>query len=156
MNGTHVMKTMQPTEQLDLRPDEEALAAALRAALRQRVQAQHLAPATRVRILAAVAPQRAHAWWRWPVFSAAAAALILLTLHFAFRGTSEVIPHAAQDLVCMTTTPDNTVRIEWKSPSHVVIQRSAGWKERRLVVIHRNGTEASGLFVAHPSVSLWK
>lgn len=147
---------MKPTEQFELRPDEEALAAALSTALRQRAQAQRLAPATRAQILAAVAPQRKQSWWRGPAFAAAAAALALLSAHFAFRSEPVAAPHASQDLVCMTTTPDNTVRIEWKSSSHIVIQRSAGWKERRLVVIHRNGTEASGLFVARPTASLWK
>ena len=56
----------------------------------------------------------------------------------------------------MTTTPDHTVRIEWMSPSHVVIQRSAGWKERRLLVVHQNGSTARGLFVAHSTQNLWK
>ena len=149
------MKTMKPTEQLDLGPDEEGLAASLREVFQQRAQTQHLAPAARAQILAAVAPQRAHTWWRAPAF-AAAAALMLLMAHVAFRGTPGVAPHSSQDFVCMSTTPDHTVRIEWKSPAHIVIERSAGWKERRLVVIHRNGTEASGLFVAHSTKSLWK
>ena len=148
------MKTIKPTDQFELQPDEEALAASLSVMLQQRAQAQRLAPATRAQLLAAVAPQHALAWWRGPAFAAAAAALVLLAAHFAFRAAST--PHAAQDFVCMSTTPDHTVRIEWKSPSHIVIERSAGWKERRLVVVHRNGTEASGLFVAHPSKSLWK
>ena len=144
---------MKPTEQFELQPDEAALATALSAALRQRAQAQWLAPATRAQILAAVAPQRTHAWWRWPSFAAAAAA-VLLCAHFAFRAPATL--HASQNFVCLTTQPDNTIRIEWKSASHVVIQRSAGWKERRLVAFHRNGTESSGLFVAHPVKSLWK
>ena len=148
------MKTMKPIEQFDLGPDEEGLVTALREMLQQRAQAQHLKPAVRAQVLAAVAPQPTQSWWWRPAFAAAAVALVLLAAHFALRAPSTT--HASQDLICMTTTPDNTVRIEWQSPAHVVIQRSAGWKERRLVVVHRNGTEFSGLFVAHPTVSLWK
>ena len=135
---------------------EAALAAKLHETLRQRAETVLLSPATRAHILAEVAPQQKHTWWHGPAFAAAAAALLLLAAHFAFRSLPASAPHASQDLVCMSTTPDHTVRIEWKSPSHVVIQRSVGWKERRLMVFHRNGTEASGLFVAHPTVSLWK
>jgi len=135
---------------------EAALAAQLRATLRQQAEQVRLSPASRARLLAAIAPQRTHAWWHAPACAAAAAALILCAAHFGLRSGFTNAPHSSQDFVCMSTTPDHTVRIEWKSPSHIVIQRSAGWKERRLVVIHRNGTEASGLFVAHPSKSLWK
>jgi anti-sigma factor RsiW len=135
---------------------EAALAARLRSTFRQRAESLHLAPSVRAQFLAEAAPQHARAWWRAPACAAAAAALILCAAHFALRSASPALPHVAQDFVCMSTTPDHTVRIEWKSPSHVVIERSAGWKERRLVVMHRNGTEASGLFVAHPLKSLWK
>lgn len=135
---------------------EAALAAKLRATFRQRAESVLLTPPTRAHILAEVAPQRKHAWWRAPAFAAAAAALLLLAAHVAFRSQPTSAPRASQEFVCMSTTPDHTVRIEWKSPSHVVIQHGTGWKERRLVVVHRNGTEASGLFVAHPTVSLWK
>ncbi len=135
---------------------EAALAAQLRATLQERAGALRLTPAARARVLAAIAPQHAQAWWRAPACAAAAAALILCAAHFGLRDGHTISPHSSQDFVCMSTTPDHTVRIEWKSPTHIVIQRSAGWKERRLVVFHRNGTEASGLFVAHPTKSLWK
>ena len=143
---------MKPTKQFDGEPDEEGLAVALRDVLRQRVQTQHLAPAVRARVLAAVTPQRLPSWWWRAAFAAAAAVLLIAASLPLLRHQ----PQQAAEIMCMVTTPDDTVRIEWKSPSHVVIQRSAGWKERRLVLIHRNGTEASGLFVAHPTVSLWK
>lgn len=135
---------------------EAALAAKLRETLRERAETVLLSPATRAHILAEVAPQQKHTWWRGPAFAAAAAALLLLAAHFAFQSEPVAPPHASQVFAGITTTPDNTVRIEWKSPSHVIIQRGAGWKERRLMVIHRNGTESSGRFVAHPVVSLWK
>lgn len=135
---------------------EAALAAQLRATLHQRACNLQLAPAARARVLAEFAPQSTQAWWRAPALAAAAAALILCAAHFALRSGTTAAPHASQDFVCMTTTPDHTVRIEWKSPTHVVIERSAGWKERRLVVMHHNGTDASGLFVAHPAKNLWK
>ena len=143
---------MQPTEQLELRPDEETLATALRAALHQRAQAQQLSPLVHARVLAAVAPQRRQSWWRAPAFAAAAAILFTVVAFALLRGR----PHPVTEFACMVTTPDHTVRIEWKSPSHVVIQRSTGWKERRLVVIHRNGHDTVATFVAHPATSLWQ
>jgi len=146
------MKTMKPTEQLDLRPDEEALAVSLRAVLQQRAQTQQLAPAVRAQILAAVVPRRRQGWWWRPACTAAAAALLVTLSLPLWRHQF----HPVTEFKCMVTTPDDTMRIEWKSSSHIVIQRSAGWKERRLVVVHRNGTESSGLFVARPVVSLWK
>lgn len=135
---------------------EAALAAQLRATFHRQADALHLAPAARAQILAAVAPQRTHAWWRAPACAAAAAALILCAAHFGLRATLPPPAHTMTAFAGMVTTPDDTMRIEWKSPAHVVIQRSAGWKERRLLVVQQNGSTARGLFVAHPILSWWK
>ncbi len=153
MNDTHSMKTMPPNDQLELCADEAALALALQAALRQRAQTLHLAPAVRAHVLAAVVPRRDWNWWWRPVCAAAAAACVLLTvLFFALK----LRRHPVAEFTCLITIPDHTVRTEWKSPTHVVIQRSAGWQERRLMVSRYNGTDAYGLFVARPAASLWK
>lgn len=151
MNFTNQMKTMQPDEQLDLTADEAALATALRTTLQQRAQTQQLAPEVRALVLAAVVPRRRLSWWWQPALAAAAVLLLMAGAIWMRSGK-----HLVTEFTSLLTIPDHTVRIEWKSPTHVVIQRGVGWKERRLMVARQNGVESYALLVTRPTTSLWK